>query len=109
LSGHGEGVAALRSSVPVADFAVTSPCGCVRRFDVTKDAERGGAVITRARHRGHIGACLQALESFLARPAQVDMAAEELRVAAHSLGAVTGVVDVEEVLDVLFRDFCIGK
>jgi tRNA modification GTPase len=37
------------------------------------------------------------------------MAAEELRVAAHALGVVTGNVDVEELLDVVFRDFCIGK
>ena len=40
---------------------------------------------------------------------QVDMAAEELRVAAHALGVVTGRVDVEELLDIVFRDFCIGK
>jgi tRNA modification GTPase len=40
---------------------------------------------------------------------QVDMAAEELRVAAHSLGVVTGKFDVEDLLDIVFRDFCIGK
>ena len=39
----------------------------------------------------------------------VDMAAEELRLAASELGRVTGAVDVEDVLDVLFSDFCIGK
>jgi tRNA modification GTPase len=35
--------------------------------------------------------------------------AEELRIAAQSLGRLTGRVDVEDVLDVIFRDFCIGK
>ena len=35
--------------------------------------------------------------------------AEELRLAASELGRVTGAVDVEDVLDVLFSDFCIGK
>lgn len=40
---------------------------------------------------------------------QVDLAAEELRLAVNAVGRVTGRVDVEELLDVVFRDFCIGK
>lgn len=39
----------------------------------------------------------------------VEVCAEELRVANRELGRVVGDIDVEEVLDVLFRDFCIGK
>lgn len=35
--------------------------------------------------------------------------AEELRLAAHALGRITGRVDAEAVLDLVFRDFCIGK
>ena len=38
-----------------------------------------------------------------------DTFAEELRVAAQALGRLTGRVDVEDVLDKIFRDFCIGK
>ena len=38
-----------------------------------------------------------------------DLLAEELRVAARALGRLTGRVDVEDILDVIFRDFCIGK
>ena len=38
-----------------------------------------------------------------------DIVAEELRVAAAALGRLTGRVDVEDILDVIFRDFCIGK
>jgi tRNA modification GTPase len=38
-----------------------------------------------------------------------DLLAEELRGAAYDLGRLTGRVDVEDVLDVIFRDFCIGK
>jgi tRNA modification GTPase len=38
-----------------------------------------------------------------------ELAAEELRTAAHSLGRLLGRVDVEDVLDVIFREFCIGK
>ena len=38
-----------------------------------------------------------------------ELAAEELRVATHSLGRLLGRVDVEDVLDVIFREFCVGK
>lgn len=77
------------------------------------DSGSEGAVITRARHRQHVEAAAEALERFkvLSRqgPLAVDMAAEELRLAASELGRITGAVDVEDVLDVLFSDFCIGK
>ena len=72
-----------------------------------------GSLITRARHRQHVQAAVQALRRFdeLSQqgPMVVDMAAEELRLAASELGRVTGAVDVEDILDVLFKDFCIGK
>jgi tRNA modification GTPase len=38
-----------------------------------------------------------------------ELAAEDLRTAVHSLGRLLGRVDVEDILDVIFRDFCIGK
>jgi tRNA modification GTPase len=38
-----------------------------------------------------------------------DLLAEELRIASRALGRLTGRVDVEDILDVIFRDFCIGK
>ena len=72
-----------------------------------------GSLITRARHRQHVQAAVEALKRFDALSQQgamvVDMAAEELRLAASELGRVTGAVDVEDILDVLFKDFCIGK
>lgn len=72
-----------------------------------------GALITRVRHRQHIQAAVEALYRFDGLSSMgnmaVDMAAEELRLAASELGRVTGAVDVEDVLDVLFTDFCIGK
>ena len=79
--------------------------------DETTMAE--GAMITRARHRQHVEAASDALERFVSLSTQgtmaVDMAAEELRLASSELGRITGAVDVEDVLDVLFSDFCIGK
>ena len=65
-------------------------------------------VITRARHRDAVQDCLSALDRF--RTAQLpELAAEDLRMAVRALGRITGRVDVEDLLDVIFRDFCIGK
>ena len=72
-----------------------------------------GAIITRARHRQHITAAVEALRKFEILSTEgfmsMDLAAEELRLATSELGRVVGAVDVEDVLDVLFADFCIGK
>jgi len=82
--------------------------------DVMSTVEHSeGTLITRARHRQHVQAAVEALERFEMLSQQgtmaVDMAAEELRLAASELGRITGAVDVEDVLDKLFSDFCIGK
>jgi tRNA modification GTPase len=67
-------------------------------------------LITRARHRHLLESCRQSLGRALTEPeGREDMIAEELRLAARDLGRLTGRVDVEDVLDVIFRDFCIGK
>ena len=64
--------------------------------------------LTRARHREALEACVSALER--AKTAKLpELAAEDIRLAARALGRITGRVDVEDVLDVIFRDFCIGK
>lgn len=66
------------------------------------------APLTRARHRHELEACVAALgraESNF----QAELAAEDIRIAARALGRLTGRVEVDEVLDVVFRDFCIGK
>ncbi|MGB1006492.1 MAG: tRNA modification GTPase, partial [Thalassobaculaceae bacterium] len=75
-------------------------------------AQAGSVVMTRARHRDCIRAAAAALAAFdrvLGDEATVDVAAEELRAAVAALGRVTGRVDVEDLLDVVFADFCIGK
>jgi tRNA modification GTPase len=38
-----------------------------------------------------------------------ELMAEDVRLALRALGRITGRVDVEDLLDVIFRDFCIGK
>jgi tRNA modification GTPase len=68
------------------------------------------ALVTRERHRRALEDVVAALRRALrGDPDREDLLAEELRIAAQSLGRLTGRVDVEDVLDVIFRDFCIGK
>lgn len=66
-------------------------------------------VITRARHRRALDECLDHLTVYLGGEQDIELAAEELRLAARALGRVTGRVDVEDILDVVFGSFCIGK
>jgi len=69
------------------------------------------ALVTRARHRYALENAVGALDRALNEqvPIREDVVAEELRLAGRALGRLTGRVDVEDVLDVIFRDFCIGK
>jgi tRNA modification GTPase len=65
-------------------------------------------VLTRARHRQALEEAVASLRrSFSA--ALPELRAEDLRLALRSIGRITGAVDVEDLLDVIFRDFCIGK
>jgi tRNA modification GTPase len=68
------------------------------------------AAITRARHRRELERAATALDHFLAGDfASLELRAEDLRHAAAALGRITGRIDVEDVLDRIFADFCIGK
>jgi tRNA modification GTPase len=64
--------------------------------------------LTRARHREAVRDAAEALGRAVSAPA-IELFAEDLRLAVRSLGRITGRVDVEDLLDVIFRDFCIGK
>ena len=64
--------------------------------------------LTRLRHRSSLEECVKSLEDSLKAP-QTELMAEDLRMAMRSLGKITGQVGVEELLDVIFKDFCIGK
>ena len=68
----------------------------------------GGVPIIRDRHREGLAACASALGRCLGTR-EIELQAEDLRLALRSLGRITGSVDVEDLLDVIFRDFCIGK
>jgi tRNA modification GTPase len=70
----------------------------------------GGAppVVTRARHREALAATLDALTR-VQQDGEAALLAEDLRLALGLIGRISGRVGVEDLLDVIFRDFCIGK
>jgi tRNA modification GTPase len=69
------------------------------------------ALLTRKRHQKALEIVQNALDRVVQGEAKnrEDIFAEELRLAALTLGRLTGRIDVEDVLDAIFRDFCIGK
>ena len=68
-------------------------------------------LITRERHRQHLLQTLVHLKNFEEKnqAEDFDKAAEDLRLVTRHLGMIVGKVDVEEILDSIFNDFCIGK
>jgi len=68
-------------------------------------------LVTRERHREKLTLCLKEIDNFLKKDQNknIEMAAEDLRLATRHLGSIVGKVDVEEILGNIFKDFCIGK
>ncbi len=64
--------------------------------------------LTRERHRSAVNETLEALERAMTAP-QIDLMAEDIRLASRQLGRITGQTGVEDLLDIIFRDFCLGK
>lgn len=70
--------------------------------------EGEAAIVTRARHRRALGEAVASLDRALEAP-ESELFAEDLRLAVRAIGRITGRVDVEDLLEIVFRDFCIGK
>ncbi len=99
------------------DFAVSTVSGAgleallaaLHRAVVELYSRSEPALITRRRHRKALGDCLGALEQSAKEGLPAEIVAETLRVAGDALARVTGQIDVEDWLDVIFSEFCIGK
>ena len=96
-------IVSLKDGTNLGAFMETLTQQVVGRFSLV-----GPAPITRLRHREALEAAVAGLER-AGRAQAVELIAEELRLATRELGRITGRVDVEDVLDVIFREFCIGK
>jgi tRNA modification GTPase len=112
------GAAGLPAPTPATAFRVSATVGSgLAELTAALAAYAGeyfgageSGLVTRARQK----ALLEAAVAALRRAGQIadeadEILAEELRIAAHALGRLLGKVDVEDILDKIFRDFCIGK
>ncbi|XP_062967355.1 tRNA modification GTPase GTPBP3, mitochondrial isoform X1 [Cynocephalus volans] len=75
---------------------------------VCGDPSTGPPLLTRARHQHHLQGCLDALGHYK-HARDLALAAEALRVAWGHLTRLTGGGGTEEILDIIFQDFCVGK
>ena len=98
--------------------AISAKTGCgidelTRRIAAIARERLGGdehPALTQVRHRKNLESCRDALTAFLRdSEQQFELRAEDLRQAANALGRLTGKVDPEDVLDQIFKRFCIGK
>jgi tRNA modification GTPase len=73
-------------------------------------AGAGDVLPSRMRHVALLERCAKSLEMAVEQEAMpLELRAEELRDASFNLGKISGAVDVEDLLDTIFSEFCIGK
>ncbi|MBO6037475.1 MAG: tRNA uridine-5-carboxymethylaminomethyl(34) synthesis GTPase MnmE [Acetobacter sp.] len=99
----------------VLPISVLTGEGLSRLYEVLEQRARaltestiGAPLLTRARHEAGVREACSCLERSL-HQALPELRAEELRLAMQALGRLTGHVGVEDLLDVIFSQFCIGK
>ena len=106
------------SAAAEADIAISAKTGqnigglVERLSDWARQRFAGAesALITRDRQRRAIETCWTHLErATAAENLPLELVAEEVRLSARALARLVGRIDVEDLLDVVFRDFCIGK
>jgi len=75
-----------------------------------KYGQVSGAVIVRDRQKQAVEESIRHLNDSLSHdPSQLELVAEDLRKAAHTMARITGRIDVEDLLGAIFSEFCIGK
>ena len=102
-----EGISvSLKSGAGLSELIAALTAMVAERLE-TKDQT---PALSRPRHREALTQALESLRHALTTPSdQPELLAEDLRLALRAIGRITGRVDVEELLDSVFRDFCIGK
>jgi tRNA modification GTPase len=104
-----------RRRLPAGAFAISTLTGegiaeltAALAARIAESYDGAAPLLTRARHREALEMAAASLRRALAAELP-ELRAEDLRLAWRSLGRITGRVDVEDLLDVIFADFCLGK
>lgn len=103
---------AVMSCVTEAGFGNFMKClsSMIKTICLGNDPSKFSPTLTQERHRAHVTNCLQELNLCCSIiDIDVVIAAEHLRLAMNHLGKITGKIGAEDILNVIFRDFCIGK
>lgn len=79
-------------------------------LDIIKErfTSASGCLITRLRYRQALEECCSLLNEF-SLDKEIELSAEDIRLACRAIGKITGVVEVDEILNNIFGSFCIGK
>jgi tRNA modification GTPase len=107
--GEGAGGNGIRVSAKTGEGIEHLVAALAEKAALATGSGAGAPLLTRARHRIELEGARAALERYGDRSLSPELRAEELRIAAHHLGRLTGRIDVEEVLGAIFAEFCIGK
>lgn len=70
--------------------------------------QSSACLITRHRYKESLNECLENLRRFNLHK-EIELSAEDIRLACRAIGKITGRVEVDEILDKIFSSFCIGK
>ena len=110
----GEDSAAVRKMAPTAQTVSVAAGvdGLLRGLSDRVVADLSGAefpAVTQARHRNLLEIAREHLRRGLISLEEPELAAEDVRLAARALGRVAGRIGAEDVLDLVFASFCIGK
>lgn len=71
-------------------------------------SDNSSEIITRRRYKQSLEECIENLQRFNLQK-EIELSAEDIRLACRAIGKITGRVEVDEILDKIFSSFCIGK
>ncbi len=107
-------------AIPIVELSAVTAAGIDRLRDqlgaaveeLAGDGPAGEVTISRERHRMALARALEAISSGYAALNSAmppEIVAVDIELATEALGAITGAISSEEILDAIFREFCIGK
>ena len=105
LDSLGEWIVSVKTEAGIDGFMEAFRGEVEKRMELT-----AAPSLTRTRHRANLQSSIRHLDRFLSSgDLELELLSEDLRMAARDLGRITGFVDVEEILEKIFKEFCVGK